>query len=315
MTTKVWVTGARGFIGQHLCRLLADQGREVHGLGHGAWTEGERSTVGVNTWLNGDICQSNLDVLAAAAGRPEVIVHLAGGSAVGPSLLAPAEDFRRTVVATSELLEWIRLRAPQTRVVLASSAAVYGGGHPGPIAVGSACEPYSPYGTHKLMAEMLLHSSAKDFGVAGAVVRLFSVYGNGLRKQLLWDLCGKLAIGRGPVVLGGSGAELRDWLHVDDAVRLLAGAAEVAGPNCPVFNGGTGAGVSVAEVAGWMCAHWDAERAPVFSGVRRAGDPDALVADLSATSARLDWQPQVSWQVGVSSYVDWYRSVQPLGWR
>ena len=108
----------------------------------------------------------------------------------------------------------------------------------------------SPYGQHKLMMEQLCNSYAVSFGIRSTVVRLFSVYGPRLRKQLLCDICCRLARGETGLVLGGTGGEIRDWTDVRDVVRLLAKVGEL--PQRETFwimNGGSGRGTSIAEIA------------------------------------------------------------------
>lgn len=304
----IFLTGARGFIGQHACRYFADQGRTVVGIGHGAWTETEYRHCGLSDWLNGEIEPANLDAIAARHGAPECIVHLAGGSSVGPSFSAPAEDFRRSVIATSALAEWVRLHTPQTSIVMASSAAVYGAGHFGSIRESATCTPYSPYGFHKYMAELALSSYASSFGLRVACVRLFSVFGPGLRKQLLWDACTKLAQRARTLALGGHGTELRDWLHVEDAAKLLLCATRFANEKCPIVNCGTGIGTSVSAIAQELIARWGGETDLVFSGVARNGDPHSLVADISLARS-WGWSPSENWRQGVADYVTWFHSV------
>ena len=130
----VWITGANGFIGRYLARELADAGHAVDGIGHGAMEESEKQRLGLLRWVNGEIDAANLNALAAEQGLPSTIFHLAGGSSVGLSIALPFEDFSRTVASTARLLEWMRGSAPQTRLIVASSAAVYGADHGGPIA-------------------------------------------------------------------------------------------------------------------------------------------------------------------------------------
>lgn len=304
----VWVTGARGFIGRHVVAAYAAEGHVVAGLGHGAWTEASQRQTGLNLWLNGDITHANLDALAVAVGSPDVVVHLAGGSLVGPSFAQPAEDLRRSVVAAADLAEWVRLRAPDARIVLSSSAAVYGAGHNGLIGERATCQPFSPYGFHKRMAELALESYARSFGLRVAVVRFFSVYGPGLRKQLLWDCCNRLAAAPRQLTLGGQGTELRDWLHVADAARLLQLVAVHADTNYRVINGGTGVGTSIRSVASGLSGAWGMEQLPLeFSGVARAGDPASLIADASSAHS-LGWLPQVTLSQGLESYVRWFRA-------
>jgi UDP-glucose 4-epimerase len=77
---------------------------------------------------------------------------------------------------------------------------------------------------------------------------MFSVYGEGLRKQLLWDCGVKLMAAADPIELGGSGEELRDWIHIDDAVAMLRRIAGMAGVDCPIFNGGSGVAAKVRDI-------------------------------------------------------------------
>lgn len=303
---NIFITGARGFIGKYAAALFAANGCSVYGLGHGHWAESEYVRCGLKSWLNGDVNISNLTSLSSKFGMPDLVIHLAGGSAVGPSFSAPNEDFKRSVLAASELVEWIRTFCPSTRLVMASSAAVYGAGHKTLIKVGSLCEPYSPYGYHKRISELILESSAKNFGLNICVVRLFSIYGNGLKKQLLWDLCNKASLG-GRVSLSGTGHESRDWLHVTDAVRLLYKISISGFYGFNVFNGATGASVSVSEIAYRVIGNFNV-REISFSGEKRSGDPEYLVGDTSC-SIGLNFKPEISWINGVDEYVSWYKSI------
>lgn len=307
---KTWVTGAHGFIGRHLTRALAGEGARVAGVGHGAWPEEEAAGWGLEHWLNGDVSASNLGALRAIHGSPECIYHVAGGSSVGAAIAAPYEDFQRTVGSTAELLEWLRQEAPAATLVVVSSAAVYGAGHEGLIAESAELRPYSPYGNHKAMMEALCRSYGASYGVKSIIVRLFSVYGAGLRKQLLWDLCTKLDVTDGAPELGGSGSELRDWTDVRDVVRVLSIAPSLANANAPAINAGSGIATPVHEVARHVAAAWRAQRRPdlpSFNGLSRPGDPLSLVADPALLRAQgFEWRISVS--QGIADYVRWFQS-------
>lgn len=157
--------------------------------------------------------------------------------------------------------------------MLASSAAVYGSGHSHAISETDALVPYSPYGTHKRIAEELFESYGKNFDLKVAVVRLFSVYGTELKKQLLWDSCGRLSKDTSHLLLGGTGNGARGWFHISDAVALLQMAAAHACVDGFVVNGGTGVSISVRQVAEQLCAAWGMNTEVSFSGKSRAGDP------------------------------------------
>ena len=279
-----WVTGARGYIGRHAARELANRGHRVHGIGHGAWVQPDREAAGVSSWLNSGVTAAGLDVLAGQVGLPSVILHLAGGSMVGASIAAPREDFERTVTASAELVEWVRTRAPTTPIVAASRAAVYGVGWDRPIPADAAVRPCSPYGAHKAAMETVLAGYARSFGIRVAIVRLFSVYGAGLEKQFIWDLCCRLAGAGAELQIDGTGDETRDFVYASDAAFMLASAAEHASAEMPVFNGGTGDPVTMASLAGRLAAAWPSSCALRFSGRVRKGDPRHLIADMRASA-------------------------------
>jgi len=303
----IWITGARGFIGRHLARRLARSGDRIAGIGHGIWPQAEAARWGLTDWLNADVDGANLTRLAETGGAPDCVYHLAGGSSVGASLDAPLEDFRRTAASSAELLEWTCSNAPDAAVVAISSAAVYGDGHDGPIDEDGPVRPFSPYGFNKYVMEQLCRSYAQSAGSRVAIVRLFSIYGTELTKQLLWDLCTRLeADGEAPV-LAGTGEELRDWLHVDDVAELLEKAAARASPEVTLVNGGRGAGLSVRSVVELVRAAWGDAPPVSFSGSRRPGDPFSLVA---GTRRLEEWgfRSSVTPERGIADYVDWFRS-------
>lgn len=303
----VWVTGANGFIGRHLVQELAGAGHAVHGVGHGAISATEARQLGLQSWINGEIDAANLNALAAAHGLPARVFHLAGGSSVGVSIERPFEDFSRTVASTARLLEWLRGSAPDCVVIAASSAAVYGADHVGPIAESAVPAPMSPYGQHKWMMEQLCHSYAQSFGVNCSIVRLFSVYGPNLRKQLLWDICSRLAANEPVLTLGGTGSEIRDWTDVRDVARLLAGLAQPSSQQTfRIVNGGSGRGTSVADIAAGLIKLWGGNTVVQHSGVSRPGDPASLLAD-DAMLRQIGFDWRIPLDRGLADYVAWFK--------
>jgi UDP-glucose 4-epimerase len=310
--SKVWITGARGFIGRELARQLSTAGHEVHGLGHGAWSPGAARIHGLSTWLIGEISASNLSALANITGDPAVVFHLAGGSSVGAAIAQPREDFVRTVNATSELLEWLRLECPQAALIAISSAAVYGAGHARPINEQSPPNPFSPYGAHKRVMELLCASYGASYGIQTAVGRVFSAYGPGLRKQLLWDVCSRLEKGARQLELGGDGDEVRDYVHVGDVARAIVALWDRAHASSPVVNIGCGIPTTVRSltsllIEGWRAAGAGENVSISFSGTMRPGDPRYLVADVAKLSA-IGMSCDTRLEQGAIEYVGWFRN-------
>jgi len=296
------VTGANGFLGRHVARHFARQGRSVVGIGHGSWAREEWEAWGLTEWYRSGV---TLEALERCAGKPWAIIHCAGGGSVAYSIEHPLADFKRTVETTAHVLEYVRTIAPSCRIVYPSSASVYGAVATIPIREDCHTAPISQYGVHKLMAEQMVSSYARQFEMSAAIVRLFSVYGCGLRKQLLWDACRKFASHDNDFM--GTGDEVRDWLHVEDAAELLMAASEHVSIECPIVNGGSGKGTTVREVLVHLsnCLVQENEP-PRFSGAPRTGDPSRYVADIEGSKA-WDWQPKLPWQQGVADYAAWWK--------
>lgn len=308
MTRSIWVTGANGFIGRHLLDLLSRQyDIRVGALGFRCATSSRADDEFAPLWEEGEIDEARLDALASAMGPPDIVYHLAGGASVGSSYADPQLDFRRTALSTAAITDWLRRRAPGARLVQISSAAIYGAGHDAPITEDARLDPFSPYGAHKLIAETLCHSAHANFGLDTWIIRPFSVYGPGLRKQLLWDCCSRLALGCAELALGGNGTERRDWLHVSDLCVLLWQIADTSPADGTTLNAGTGKATTVDEIARMLVAAWGTPALPIrFSGDCRPGDPFSLVANTDRAS-RLGFAARQDVGSGITDYVDWFR--------
>lgn len=306
------ITGAHGFIGKFLAKHLELSGDTAYGIGHGMWPESEAAKWGITDWVNSDISLASLRSLQQKHGNPQTIFHLAGGSAVGPSIANPKEDFARTVATTLELLEWARLESQTTKLIIISSAAVYGADHSGPIKEKAISTPFSPYGFHKRMMEELCESYSTNYGLRIAVVRLFSVFGPELKKQLLWDVGCRLEKKPDELVLGGTGEELRDWTDVRDVVKAIQTIADAFDSNFLIANAGTGHGTSVKEIAQFLIKSWysSSKTSPElrFTGQSRSGDPFSLVSDTSKLNdLGFSWDTPL--ETGIADYVNWQKKL------
>ena len=308
MMKTVWITGGKGFIGRNLAKHLAQQQCCIYGIGHGFWTIQEMAEWSYDSWMNAEIEASNLNDLSEESGLPDIIYHLAGGSTVGASIQNPYEDFQRTVDTTARLLEWVRQVSPKTKVIGASSAAIYGAKHAGQIKENTIALPFSPYGFHKHMLESLFHSYKQTYNLDMTVVRLFSVYGDGLEKQLLWDVCNKLNVTNDKkILLNGTGNELRDWLHISDAVELMWLLGQENSLQQTFVNGGTGVGITIRDITSMLMINWGQGYQAEFSGIVREGDPKSLIADITLVK-EIGFSNKVSLFTGVGNVVKWFRS-------
>jgi UDP-glucose 4-epimerase len=296
------VTGAGGFIGAHVASELAARGWRVGVAGNpGRGCDVAAAAV----W--GALDAEALTALGAKLGAVTAIVHCAGGSSVGPSLRDPARDYERTVSSTLRVLEFMRDHAPSARLVFLSSAAVYGAANVEPLHEGMPKRPMSPYGAHKAEAEDLAAHWAAQYGFDVTALRLFSVYGAGLRKQLLWELSRRALAGESPLTLFGTGDERRDFIEIADAVALIARAADPALQPPAVMNGGCGRATSVREVAQSLLDALGCAPDLGFNGEVKQGDPTTMVADVSLARA-FGFAPKIALTEGLARYATWARS-------
>lgn len=298
------VTGAAGFLGRHVARHLHLAGWSVVGIGHGNLDADGVRRWGFDFWSRADVNVESLTAVIQAEGRPNLVVHAAGGSSVGASREKPLEDFHCTVTTTAAVIEVLRRHAREAVLVYPSSAAVYGNSWRAPIPEWASLCPVSPYGAHKQLAEQLCVAASRNYELPCRIIRFFSLYGPELKKQLLWDIVCQTLDKPKAIILGGNGNESRDFLHVEDAARLVAAVAETVRDEVLIVNGGSGRAVTVRETAEALLQACGLNIPITFSGAPRAGDPQHLVADTPFAS-RLGFAPQWELADGLRSYAEW----------
>ena len=224
----------------------------VHGIGHGAIEEVERQQLRpADVAERRDRCgQSQCACRRRMGCRRRSFIWPAGRRSDYRSR-SPSRIFPGRSSARRGCWSGFAALPRECRLIVASSAAVYGAEHGGPISEEAALAPMSPYGQHKLMMEQLCRSYAVTFG--------FAQHGRALVLGLWLAICASNCCGicvpgceqgERTLVLGGTGAEMRDWTDVRDVVRLFAKIGGVAAArDFRVINGGSGRGTTVADVA------------------------------------------------------------------
>jgi len=302
------ITGAAGFIGAHLAAKAINSGLLVVGIDR----EAERPSLSTNPnyrhYRMGLPSADLEDVCRRYA--PELIIHAAGPSSVPESLIEPFADFAAAVPAVVSALDILRKQRRHTKFILLSSASVYGSPGYLPIREEEVPRPISPYGYHKYMCELAVEEFASLYGVRACIARIFSAYGPGLRRQVLWDICCK-TMSDAPDLLFGTGQETRDFIHVSDiseGVYTLARAGSMSGG---VYNLASGKQTSIAELALWLTQALGSGSSPEFSAQVREGDPRHWQADITKIMS-LGFSPRVSLSDGVIEYARWFLSDESL---
>jgi UDP-glucose 4-epimerase len=299
---KLLITGAKGFLGSNTAKYFKSIGYETFGIGHGKLTTEELLEYGLDHWKESDI---SVDSILYFETEFDVIVHCGGSGSVGYSNYNPYEDFKKTVDGTLEVLEFIRLHSQNTQLIYPSSPAVQGEHPDSPINENYEGKPCSPYGYHKKIVENLCRSYSEKFGLKITIIRLFSVYGIGLKKQLLWDAIKKIELGKLQASFWGTGDETRDFIHVDDVVGLFLKVLSLE-ENFMILNGGTGAKKNISEVLNLIKKIMNSSIDIVFNGKVNDGNPLYYCASQKKIMQTYDMSYKV-FEEGLTEYVDWAR--------
>jgi UDP-glucose 4-epimerase len=299
----VLITGVAGFIGRYAARYFSELGWSVIGVDQVQQENGPLQNLSAYHCI-----QLPDKKLAGLLGHflPQVCIHCAGPASVGLSMEDPSMDFYSSTVLTFEILNMLRLYCPASRFILISSAAVYGNPSALPIGEDQPLAPISPYGFHKYQCEQLCQEFAKVYGLSTASGRVFSAYGTGLRRQVIWDICEKVTA-RKSLELHGSGRESRDFVHAVDIVKALFVIAETAPMEGEAYNIGSGRQVFIAELADMILRMLGSECRPHFDGIAPHGNPLNWQADISKIGA-LGFAPEIGLEEGIKSFVNWRRS-------
>jgi len=299
----VLVTGVGGFIGRYVARYFMGKGWMVIGIDNSPPENAPLNDLTVYHRLQ--LPHSDLISILQET-PPQVVIHCAGRASVGLSVKEPSADFYGNTVLTFELLNALRLQAPQCRFILLSSAAVYGNPTSIPICESQMTVPLSPYGFHKLQCEQLCLEFTKLYSLPTACVRIFSAYGPGLRRQVLWDICQK-AILHDRVVLQGTGQESRDFIHAVDIAKALFAIASTAVMQGEAYNLAAGGEVTITELARLVLKALNYEGKLEFDNKVPTGNPLNWQADISKLQT-LGFTPTVALEQGVQTFASWCRA-------
>jgi UDP-glucose 4-epimerase len=294
------ITGAAGFLGRYAAQHFSEQGWSVIGIDSVSPENAPLSNL--DTYYSLKLPEKALgDLLRRHA--PDACIHCAGRASVPLSVTDPAADFYTNTVLTFEVLDALRLHAPECRFILLSSAAVYGNPCSLPVHEKQPAAPISPYGFHKWNCEQLCLEYNRIYGLPTAIVRIFSAYGPGLRRQVLWDICRKVIMQKS-LTLQGTGTESRDFIHALDVANALGIIAVNAPMQGEVYNVGSGCETRIRDLATMLLEALNADCVPHFDGIVPSGTPLHWQADISKLNS-LGFSVSIPLRQGIKTFATW----------
>ena len=304
---SVLVTGGAGYIGSHMVHALVDAGESVVVI--------DNLSTGFAAFLPedvalavGDAADEGLVASAIARYGVDSIIHFAGSVVVPDSMRDPLGYYRNNTMTTRSLLN-AAVKAGVSRFIFSSTAAVYGDPDEVPVPENAPTRPLSPYGSSKLMTEIMLHDVASAHGMNYVVLRYFNVAGADPLARMglatvgathLLKIAVEAATGqRAKIDVFGTdyptpdGSCIRDFIHVSDLAQAHRAALSYlrGGGGSVTLNCGYGRGYSVLETIEAV-RRVSGRNFAVSYAPRRPGDIMAMVADTSRIRGVLDWTPQ-----------------------
>lgn len=303
----VLVTGGAGYIGSHTVRALADAGESVVVIDNLSTGFSHFLPENVPLFI-GDAADENLVEGVIAQHNVESIIHFAGSVVVPDSIRDPLGYYRNNTMTTRNLLN-AAVKCNVRRFIFSSTAAVYGNPDYMPVPEEAPTRPLSPYGSSKLMTEIMLHDVASAHGMNYVVLRYFNVAGADPQARIglatvgathLLKIAVEAATGqRAKIDVFGTdyptadGSCIRDFIHVTDLAQAHRSALAYlyqGGPSV-TLNCGYGRGYSVLETIEAVRRESGRNFAVQYAD-RRPGDIMTMIADTTRIRGTLDWTPQ-----------------------
>jgi UDP-glucose 4-epimerase len=303
----VLVTGGAGYIGSHMVQALAEADESVVVIDNLSTGFSAFLPDGVPLFI-GDAADENLVESVIAAHKIESIIHFAGSVVVPDSMRDPLAYYRNNTMTTRSLLN-TAVKCGVNRFVFSSTAAVYGNPDQIPVPENAPTRPLSPYGSSKLMTEIMLHDVAAAHCMNYIVLRYFNVAGADPKARIglatvgathLMKIAVEAATGqRAKIDVFGTdyptpdGSAIRDFIHVSDLAQAHRAALSYlrGGGASTTLNCGYGRGYSVLETIEAV-RKVSGRNFAIQYAARRPGDIMTMIADTSRIRSALDWTPQ-----------------------
>ncbi|HRW08882.1 MAG TPA: NAD-dependent epimerase/dehydratase family protein [Caldilineaceae bacterium] len=295
---RVFVSGGAGFIGSHLANQLHRRGHFVRVLDDMSSGEPRTLDAGINL-TRGDV--RDIPKLWSLLQGVEVVYHLAARVSVPASVLYPREYNDVNVGGTVSLLEACRDVGVQ-RVILASSATVYGDQAEQPVHEELATHPAVPYAVSKVAAEQYLFTIGRLSKFETVALRIFNAYGPGqqlppVHAPVIPQFIQQI-LGGGSVVVFGDGGQSRDFVYVEDVVEALIRAATAPNIDQQIINVGSGCETAVRELIEQIAAVAGTKANVLYNG-ETSGGIARLVANLQKAKQLLDYEPSTDLAAGL----------------
>lgn len=291
---KILITGVFGFVAQNIFLHLKKKYKVV-GIG--------RKNADCKIRNNKQIINQKITKLSLINlnFEPDIIIHCAGSGSVIKSIENKKLDYDKNVVTTKEIAKFIEHLKNKPKVVMFSSAAVYGNYC---LKIKKKLKPISPYGKNKLLAEKILQKKSKKSKFQLMILRFYSIYGVGLKKQLIWDACKKINDKENNFF--GSGDEIRSWINIKDVVSFIEFLIKKNINKNKILDISSNDIIKNKILLKKLFNLLNFNEYPNFNKLHKKGDPIKQIFN-NKKLKNFAWSPKISLFEGLTEYVIWFK--------
>ena len=298
MKKKILITGSNGYIAKNIAKKLKKKNFNVYGIGRGKWKKKEYKKWGYLDQINGNLTKKNLSKYNF---KFDFIIHCAGSGLVG---LKRKVDFINNVKSTMSLINFIEKKQKKTKIIFMSSYSIYGNDFKSPISEKFPTKPASIYAINKKKAENLLLNFSKKYKYHLMILRIASLYGDGLKKQLIYDACSKISNGLN--IFYGTGREKRDFIHISDLVKIVLYFCIKGFSNINIINCGSGKGTQIKNVLKIISNSFNMKNKIIFNRKKLNSNPINLISNIGKLK-KTGVKPNKNFRIGIKQYVKWFK--------
>ena len=299
---SILITGSNGFLGSNLAKYFFEKNYQIFGVSK--YPTDRVNLIFFRKYIVGDILGTEVQDLLKIL-KPEYVFHCAGNSSIKQSIENPLIDFQNNSYLTFKFLNLIRELTPRTRFYFFSSAAVYGNQLVLPINENQTLKPISPYGFHKYISENMCKEFSKLYSLNIVVLRIFSAYGNGLKRQIFYDLMNKFTNDE-EIILKGTGKESRDFIHVFDVCKAIELIMNAKNNFLEIYNIATGDEISIEEISRLFSNFLNSRKVIKFDNKNNLGMPLNWKSDITKLK-KIGFNKSIVFAKGIEQYIEWYK--------
>lgn len=294
---KILITGVYGFLGSSLFEKLSKKFK-VYGIGTNSY--------GKKNISNHRIIKKKINYLSLKKNFSEIdyIIHCAGPSIVEKNKKKKSNIEQKTL---EDIFEYIKKSKSKPKLIYISSVAVYGDKYKKKIKEQFITSPISLYAKSKLKCENVCKKYFKKYNFSILILRVSSLYGIGLKKQIIHDAIQKIINKKN--VFFGTGEEVRNFLHIRDFINLIEKIIQKDFQEINIYNCGGKDNFRIKDVLSKISKILNKKIKPNFNKKYKSYNPRILRIETKKIKKHFDWKPKINFTTGLKDYYLWYKKI------